>query len=112
MQNYSIGTTAPTSGYSWQIPQTAADNALFQAQTTNQILAEQVGNITLFNANGLVDGARSNQAANEIRNVVVYLTASVIGAAGANPALFTPLMIDWTATLAARLAYRIAHFGF
>lgn len=94
------------------LPATAADLAFAQTQNTNQTLAEQVGNFRLFGPNGLVDGARTNQAMNEVRNTVVYLTASVISTAGASPAIWNTGMIDWTATLSARQAYRTAHFGF
>ena len=95
-----------------ELPATAADQAFAQTQSANQTLAEQVGNFPLFGPNGLVDGARTNQAMNEVRNTVVYLTASVISMAGASPATWNTGMIDWTATLAARQAYRLAHYGF
>jgi hypothetical protein len=96
-----------------QLPFTSADNAFAQTQSANQALAEQIGNFLLFGPKGLVDGARTNQAISEVLNTVVYLTSSVISAAGATPAIWRAgTMIDWTATLAARRAYRLAHYGF
>jgi hypothetical protein len=83
-------------------PTTAADRAFAQTQSANQALAEQVGNFQLFGPNGLVGGARSYQPANEIRNIVVYLMASVISAVGANSAIWNTSMIDWTGRLAAK----------
>jgi len=91
---------------------TAADNAFAQTQSANQKLAEQLGNFTLFDAKGQVDGARTNRAISEVLNTVVYLTAAVIATAVVNPLIFTPQMIDWTATLTARQAYRTANYGF
>src|ERR1700681_4154474 len=81
-----------------QTPFTAADNTFAQAQSASQALAENVGNFLLFNPSGLVDGARSNQAMSEVRNTVIYLTASVISAAGASPGIWNTQMIDWPAT--------------
>ena len=97
---------------SCQTPFSAADNAFAQAQSANQTLAELVGNFLLFGPNGQVDGARTNQAQTEVRNIVVYLTSSVVGAAGANPMIWRTTMYDWTGTLAARQAYRLTHYGF
>jgi hypothetical protein len=95
-----------------QIPFTSADNSFAQTQTFNQALAEQLGNFLLFSPNGLVDGARTNQAQNEVRSIIVYLTTAVISAAGANPAIWRTTMYDWAETLTARQAYRLAHYGF
>jgi hypothetical protein len=110
-QSYVNTTTLQAGGIPFS--QTPLDNAFAQVQSANQALAEQVGNFTLFNPNtGLVDGARTNQASNDVRNIVVYLTASVISAAGATLGIWRTTMYDWTATLAARQAYRLANYGF
>jgi hypothetical protein len=91
---------------------TAQDNAFAQTQSANQKLAEQLGNFTLFDSKGQVDGARTNAAQNDVRNTVVYLTAAVIATAVVNPLIFTTSMIDWSATLTARQAFRTANYGF
>jgi|SRR5580704_2857927 hypothetical protein len=114
-QSYVSTTTLQANGGmpSCQTPFSSADNAFAQTQTASQALAEQVGTFLLFGPNGLVDGARTNQAQNEVRSTIVYLTSAVISAAGANPAIWKAgTMYDWTATLAARQAYRLAHYGF
>jgi hypothetical protein len=114
-QSYVSSNTLQANGGmpSSQLPFSSADNAFAQSQTASQVLAEKVGDFLLFGANGLVDGARTNQAQNEVRSIIIYLTSAVVNAAGANPAIWKAgTMYDWTATLSARQAYRLARYGF